>query len=238
MALALLLGPKVLATPGAPPLPPSKAVLEKLIENAPRDSEHERAFREQYSYLRTRLFQELNGKGQVTKQNKSKVTVIPPPKASATAQTHSSQTSTNQKNFKTDDFPISHELLDRFEFKVAGRENLNGRAALLLEFQPAHKKLPSHGLKEKFLNKIGGRVWIDEAESVLAKVDVHLVDTVSIAAGIAGAVKQFQFHFERSRTNEGIWYTKNIDWSVDAREFLAQKHFHSEERKENVTRVK
>jgi hypothetical protein len=79
---------------------------------------------------------------------------------------------------------------------------------------------------------------VDEEESVLVKADVHLVDTVNIVAGIAGAVKQFQYAFERARTPEGLWYVVRSNWKLEARELLAQKRMTFEEHKENVFRLR
>jgi hypothetical protein len=51
-------------------------------------------------------------------------------------------------------------------------------------------------------------------------------------------VKRFQYHFDRVRTADGLWYVTNSDWKFQAREFLVQKQMACEEHKENVLRVR
>ena len=65
--------------------------------------------------------------------------------------------------FEKRDFTLNGDLLGRFQFTAAGREMVNGRPMLMLDFKPANKKLPERTLKDKFINKAAGRVWVDEA---------------------------------------------------------------------------
>src|SRR5205823_5344564 len=91
------------------------------------------------------------------------------------------------KAFEKRDFTLNDDLLGRFQFTLAGREMVNGRPMLILDFRPANKKLPERHIKDKFINKAAGRLWVDEADYVLAKADVHLTETVNVFGGLVGA---------------------------------------------------
>jgi hypothetical protein len=92
------------------------------------------------------------------------------------------------KAFKKDDFALNNDLFGRFDFTVAGREVLNGRSALIVDFQPAKKNVPVRNLKDRFINKAAGRVWVDEADYKLVKADLHLTERVNVVGGLVGAV--------------------------------------------------
>ena len=100
-------------------------------------------------------------------------------------------------------------MLDRFDFKLIRRETTNGRAMLVLDFQPKQKRLPEQSIKDKFINKAAGRVWVDEAESVVMKGDLHLSERVSVFGGLIGAVWKFTYRFDRERLPDGLWYLRD-----------------------------
>jgi hypothetical protein len=222
----------------APPghLPSPDAILDKVLKATEKEDANEKAFREKYAWYRVRVIQELNGKGEVTKTNRTKKDFYPSRRTAVSTQ--ATQTATNQPNYEEKDFVITKDLLSRFTFTTAARETLNGRSTLILDFQPANRKLPVNGLKDKFINNAEGRLWIDEEDSLIIQASIRLRDQVNIAGGIAGAVKFFQYNFERVRTADGLWYVAKANWKLEAREFLVQKRLACEEHKENVLRIR
>ena len=117
------------------------------------------------------------------------------------------------------DYSLSN-LVSRFQFTLVGRENVNGRSALVLDFQPAGKKLPVNSYKDNFINKAAGRVWVDEADYAIAKADLHLTQPVSVLGGLVGSVWKFTYSFERDRTPEGLWFARHVDWHLEGREVV------------------
>jgi hypothetical protein len=234
LAAATGIGSPSVAGPSA--LPSPDTIMERLLKASEKEEANEKAFREHYAWYRVRVMQEFNGDGEVTKTERTKKDFYPAHRPEQSLQP--SQSATNQPNYREKDFVLTKELLSRFTFKLARRETFNGRSTLVLDFQPAARKLPSSTLKDKFINQTAGRLWIDEEESVVTRASIHLQDQVNIAGGLAGAVKLFQYNFERVRTPEGVWYVTKSDWKLQAREFLAQKRLTFEEHKENVLRLR
>ena len=233
LAVALGAGSAMGATDPDSGLPDVHDVLERLLKRAKQEETNEQFFRDNYAWYRVRTILEFNGKGELTRTNQFKQDFFPQGAAEG-----SRTTSTNQVSYREKDFALTRELLDRFQFQVKRREWVKGRPVVLLDFEPAARKLPVHSLKDKFINLTAGRLWVDEQEGVLVKADVHLTDTVNIAGGIAGAVKRFQYAFERTRTPEGLWYVVSAQWNLEARELFSQKRMAFEEHKENVLRLK
>lgn len=216
-------------------LPPVDEVLKRVLEQAEKEGEIERAFKTNYSYSRFKKTEYKNGRGTVTRTKEKTKTNDPltAPPSSDNAETGQS----SKKPYEESDFPVGDALLARFSFTLVGREIINGRPALAIDFEPAKKKLSENNLKEKFLNKAAGRVWVDEAESVIVKASVHLTKPVSVVGGLVGSVKKFTFHFIRQRTPEGVWFTQTYDWHLEGREVIVDRIIDHFQETKNVLRV-
>jgi hypothetical protein len=116
-------------------------------------------------------------------------------------------------------------------------EKINGRPMLMLEFKPAKKDLPERNIKDRFINKAAGRVWVDEADYVIAKADVYLTETVNIVGGLVGAVWKFNYSFDRERTSDGLWFTRAVDWHLEGREVILRRAIHYHEGKTGVRKA-
>jgi len=143
----------------------------------------------------------------------------------------------DSKPYQKEEFALNDDLLSRFDYTIVKREQINGRNTLVIDFQPANKKLPNHGLKDRFINKTAGRVWVDEGDWMLAKIDFHLIDSVHVVGGLVGAVKAFTFHLDRCRTSDALWYVADNNWHLEGREFFSRKILEYEEHRSNVRKV-
>lgn len=224
------------------PLPTLKELFPKVVERARRESENDRQFETQYIFVRSKVTEFRNAKGELKKQQTKSGTNDPalkrlaaksqpaparkPAREQPVSDTHSN---VRGKQFEQDDFQAD-DLVKRFEFKLLGRELLNGRPMLLIDFQPAKGKLPERNIKDKFINKAAGRAWIDEEDYAIAKVALRLTDRVNVLGGLVGAVWKFTYGFERDRTSDGLWFTRDEQWHLEGREVFLQRivDFHGE----------
>jgi hypothetical protein len=249
-AFALLAPPasQFAATNSSPPLPTIEAVLQRVVERSAKEDENDRAFREGYFFRHANVTEFRNSKGEVKKHEERKgenkpasnpVAVKPRSPAENSSSNASAQSSgkvsdshsnVRGKAFEKHDFLLTGDLLKRFDFTLIGREQLNGRPVLVVEFQPATKKFPARNLKERFINKAAGRVWVDEADYALVKADLHLSERVNVVGGLVGAVWKFTYDFLRDRTLDGLWFTKSSNWHLEGRELFVKRtvDFHEE----------
>ena len=151
---ALLAAPlRLLSQSSAQPaLPPVATVLERLVERSEHQSNNDGAFNQQYGYTATKVIEYRNSKGAVKKREEKSSRIIPsthpaaakPPAVAPQAESiragpgSRSVTETNStgrgRAFERKDFSLNDDLLGRFQFAVSGREWLNGRTALVLDF--------------------------------------------------------------------------------------------------------
>lgn len=230
------------APEASPPLPSLKTVMDKFLERAKGEEENDRAFQAHYAYKRAKVNEERNADGKLEKRNARTSQHLPAPGKTPVAPATPNRPQTNAsvavKSMNRKDFTIDKDLLTHFQFNILRREMLNGRPALVLDFKPVAKPPPVKGLKDHFLNKAAGRLWVDEVESVLVRTDVHLLQAVSIVAGLVGSVNGFRYHFDRERTEDGLWFTKNVKLHVELRELLVHKILDYAEESVEVRRVR
>src|SRR5690606_4749774 len=91
-----------------------------------------------------------------------------------------------KKAFEKKGFRLDEEFLKRFEFAVVGREVLDGRPSLIVDFKPAKEQPKPKDLKDRFINKVAGRLWFDEADAALVRAIVRLTDNITLVGGIIG----------------------------------------------------
>ncbi|MCC6823406.1 MAG: hypothetical protein IT579_21960 [Verrucomicrobia subdivision 3 bacterium] len=218
------------ATDAAPPtLPAVETVLERLTEHSQMEEANELEFKQRYQFTRSRVTEVRNSKGELNKREvKTQLNrpALTPGRTEAAAGT---QTNRHTKPGRKSDFVVDRDFLQRFDFTLIGREPINGRPALILDIVPAKKKPPEHNLKDRIINKIAGRVWVDEAESVLVQADFHLTEKVNVIAGLVGAIASFSLSFNRERTSDGLWFTPRMEWHLDGREVLVRRTVDSHE---------
>lgn len=226
-------------------LPSIDVVLEHVSTMANHEQGNDRLFRSRYSFVQVRTMRELDGKGRVRKEDSKQTRNNPSvrPAAFKTTQKRdagpsSGNQETSDKPFETDEFAINDDLLNRFDFSIVKRETINGRNAIVIDFRPANKKLPTRSLKDRFINKTAGRVWVDEGDWMLAKIDFHLVDSVNVVGGLVGAVKSFNFQLDRQRTPDALWYVTDINWRLVGREFFSRKIMECEDRRSEVRKIR
>ena len=234
------------------PLPPVDTVLKHVLEQVDKEIQNEQTFKDAYSFTRSKTTEFKNSKGDVKKTKaKTKVndplTRIATPPQPATKKVGApqpdrpateTQSNVRGKAFETSDFPVGEDLMSRFDFTLVSRELLNGRPVFVVDFAPTKKKVPERNLKEKFLNKAAGRVWIDVSDSVPVKAAIYLSKSVNVVGGLVGAVHKFTFNFTRQRTPEGIWFTQSSDWHLEGREVFIKRIVDYHEETKDVVRVK
>ncbi len=108
------------------------------------------------------------------------------------------------------------EVADAYDFKLVGTELVDGRSAWAIDAEPRPGFEP-HTKEAKFLSKIHGRVWIDQGDLQLAKMDVETLDTLSFGLVLARIHKGTRFLLQQTRVNEEVWLPKLLDYKFDAR---------------------
>jgi hypothetical protein len=239
------------------PLPSMDFLLQKVVERATNvEDKNDNLFDMNYQYTRSRVWEYRNSSGELkSREEKSSVENKPqrmaeraaklaagnkPAPVSAPPATNGPATESHSnirgKALKVKDYSIPN-LVKRFQFTLVGREMLNGRPALVVDFKPASNDLPVNGLADKFINKAAGRVWIDEQDYAIAQTKLRLTEKVNVLGGVVGSIWKFDYTFTRLRTPEGFWFCRQMDWHLEGREVVINRIVDYHERKLNEQKI-
>src|SRR5579864_3432589 len=116
------------------------------------------------------------------------------------------------------------EISDAYDFRLIGTEDLNGRATYVIDGTPRPGFQP-HLKYANYLSKFKFRVWIDEADAEVSKLDAECIGTVSWGWFIARLEKGAHILFESTRVNDEVWLPKHQAIQLDARLALLES-FH------------
>jgi hypothetical protein len=208
----------------------TEEIVEKVLERARAvQAQNPPAF---YEYTRSTVTEELDEKGAVKKRQEKRSQLIRPKRPNknqsssqqGTASLDSRGSSGEERDLRTSkrarkEFILDRALLDRFEFQFVGREELNGRPVYLLAFEPK-KDLPIREIQDRVINKIVGKVWVDEQEFEVARIDLRLMEKVTVGWGLIGAMHDFHLLLERIRMAEGVWLDHQTTGSVQYRKIF------------------
>jgi hypothetical protein len=129
-----------------------------------------------------------------------------------------------QKSKDDDDLTVSEELVSRFRFELLGRQPVDGRPAYVLAFEPRSEDLPTRRKLDRILNKLAGKVWLDQESYEISKLEARLTEKTKFGWGIIGSVERLEFTFEQRQVAENIWLPSRLDLYIRARMLFSSLH--------------
>ena len=133
---------------------------------------------------------------------------------------------------------VTPELLDRYQFAVTERVVRSNRPTLVLSFKPKEGTLPSNTVHDKLLNRMAGRVWVDEADADTARLVASLVEPVSLGwFGWLGSLTRCELSLERQRMPDGAWINTRMTALMHCRRLTTTLRFRLTEESRGFQRV-
>ena len=133
---------------------------------------------------------------------------------------------------------MTPELLGRYQFAVEQRVVLSHRPTLVLTFKPKVENLPSKTVQDKLLNRLAGKLWIDEVDADPARLEASLVEPVSVGwFGMLGSLSRFDVSMERQRMPDGVWINTKQALLIQGRKLTATMRFRSTEESSGFQKV-
>lgn len=126
-----------------------------------------------------------------------------------------------KKKAKRKEGLATRELVDRFEFKIARRELVEGRQTLVVGFTP-RSGVPDDSIEDKVYQKVTGTVWVDELEAEIARLEARVNGPIPLGwFGAVGSLNKFQATVERIRLPDGVWVNRRSTFTVMARKLFS-----------------
>ncbi|MGA2047337.1 MAG: hypothetical protein ABSG96_06570 [Terracidiphilus sp.] len=234
------------ANPASPPLPEIHQLMREV-------QEHQKLLdkvRENYTYTSLQTVQDLDSNGQVKKTEvtenedffvNSHVIERTVKKDGKSLDAHDEQKETEHVTKlveKAEKTPPGQPLegpqisisrvLEIMDVSNERRENYRGRPTIVFDFV-GRKDAKTHGLAEDASKKLQGTLWIDEADRVVAHMEVSFDDNFHVAGGlVANVQKGSSFRFDQAQVNGEIWLPTGGEGNVQLRLMLVKgirQHF-------------
>jgi hypothetical protein len=120
------------------------------------------------------------------------------------------------------------QVLEVMDVRNPRRQLYHDRPMIVFDFI-GRKDAKTHGLAEDASKKLQGTLWIDEADRVVAHLDVSFDDNFRVGGGLVATVqKGSNFHFEQSPVNGELWLPTGLEGFMQARLMLlkgVRQHF-------------
>jgi len=130
-------------------------------------------------------------------------------------------TKSPQKGDKWENF-LTAELVARYKFTLLETRMMNERTTYVLKFEPKSDNLPVKKLTDRFLNHVGGKVFIDAEDFEITRADVHLNAEISLWGGIVGTLRRCDYTLVRTRMPDGVWMNSSSHGVFEGRKLLEQ----------------
>jgi hypothetical protein len=110
------------------------------------------------------------------------------------------------------------QILERYDFRAVGREAIDGRPAIVLEFTalPGSRPLP----RDDVLRNLAGRVWMDEAEREVVRAEVRNTAGMKFFLGLGASVSLVSGTFEFRKVGDTLWLPVRDETRAEGRMLL------------------
>ena len=119
---------------------------------------------------------------------------------------------------------LTRELIAKYDFILLEPESLQGRPAYVMAFRPKNGRLSENQWSDRLLNRLAGKLWIDQEDFEIAKADLSLQSEITVGLGLLGALKKFDFVLERVRLPEGVWFNRSSRADLVSRKLFDSSH--------------
>lgn len=129
-----------------------------------------------------------------------------------------------RRSGRRDDEKVIEDVFGVYEFKMIGRENVDGRPTIRLRFTPRadYKPITRQG---GYLKRAAGEAWVDEADHELARIDAQLIGDISIGFGLVAKLRKgTRIQAERRKINSEVWLPAATQFSLSARVLLFKSY--------------
>jgi hypothetical protein len=125
-----------------------------------------------------------------------------------------------EKPDEEDDYSVSiSTFLESSIFKNIHREQYKEREVIAMDFEPNPAFKP-HNRSETLASKLGGKVWIDENDLQVTRLEAHLVSSMRVMGPLASIKEGTAVIMEQGRINDEIWLPSFTDANFGARLFF------------------
>ena len=238
LVAAVALSPFLIKARDAPSLPGREEIVRKVVERAKAWKDKDENEEKQISYSQREVTNKLQADGALEDREEIVYQVVPvkgeptpkliqkngkPPSPSdrKEAEARLRKEREASQNGKDSDpeywVELNEELVGKYDNEMVGEEVVEGRPVYVLSFKPRSKNLPVRRKIDYVLNRIAGKLYVDEEDYEIAKADMRLTERALLWWGLLASLREFTLAFEPTKLPDGCWFLKHFDVTVDVR---------------------
>jgi hypothetical protein len=115
------------------------------------------------------------------------------------------------------------EFLKAFTFERTGEETRNGRKTAVVRFTPKAGYQAPDVIDAKYLHLLQGRLWIDEEDLEIVRLDCEFLNDVKVGGGLFGKLyKGSGYSMELAKGFDGKWWPAHAVTTFSKRVVLSR----------------
>jgi hypothetical protein len=250
LVAAVALFPALIIAQDKASLPRREDIIQKMVERAKAWKEKDENEEKQLSYRERMVIDKLQANG-ASRDREEKVYQVTPVKGEPTPKLvqkngkppspsdlkeeearlrKEQEASQKRKDSDSENtIELNEELVGKYDFAMEGEEMAEGRPVYVLTFKPKSKNLPVRRKLDYALNRMAGKVWVDQEDYAIAKADMRLTESAQIWWGLLASLREFALMFEQTKMPDGCWFVKHFDMTVNARFLITTIHLREED---------
>ena len=112
-------------------------------------------------------------------------------------------------------------ILQRYDFRAVGREEILGRPALVFDFKPLPGKRDLDS--DNVLRALNGRLWVDEAEQEVVRMQVKNASSIKWGLGLGASVSSLESTVEFRKVDNAVWLPVRDEMTASGRLLLLKR---------------
>ncbi|MBG86338.1 MAG: hypothetical protein CMO80_05490 [Verrucomicrobiales bacterium] len=132
---------------------------------------------------------------------------------------------------------VPSDLAQRFELSYERAEKRDDRKIHVLSFQTRTDAPKPKTFSDRILKELSGRLWIDDTDSEISRVEVKLGKKVTLWGGVLGVLNKFEMSLLRRRSANGVWFNKAATINLDARGLFKRLRMNIDEQSSNFRKA-
>ncbi len=115
------------------------------------------------------------------------------------------------------------DVMATLNFKMARRDSVNGRDAIVFTFTPKPDAEPETR-EGRIAKSFSGSIWVDEVAREVIRIDAKAVDTISFGFGLVARLNEGStVTLHRQPIENGLWLPTSIRFAGEGRALLLRK---------------
>jgi len=135
----------------------------------------------------------------------------------------------SRKDSKTNDDDLMTKNMDLFRDKfkavLKGEVQRKDRTAYVIELTPDTNHKLENSFVDRLMNEIRAKVWVDQKEFRISRLEMKLSKQVSFLGGIAGLLRDIQIDVDQRQLEPDLWVDEKISAFFDVRVFFKTYRF-------------